>query len=168
MEMSKLQRVAVAAALEKQLKKVLDARAVDSDRAQVDDDLRDAFQRDGVDRKRIIINRTEVGTLSLSFTKPKSGVDMRVDSAQRLAEWLRTTDEGLDALMLALNDVKVQDAVMGAAKEYGFLPDGCRMVEVDEPARIKGTTLRVKPEKVAEALGGELPQAVAGLLGGEK
>lgn len=164
MEMGKLQRVAVAAALEKQLKKVLDARAVDSPRAEVDDELREAFERDGVDRKRIIINAKEVGTLSLSFTKPRHGVEMRVDSASKLAEWLRATDEGADTLMLALNDVKVQDAVMGAAKEHGFLPDGCRMVEVDEPARIKGTVLRVKPEKVARALAGELPQEVAGLL----
>lgn len=168
MKMGKLQRVAIAAALEKQLKKVLDARAADSPRAEVDDELREAFERDGVDRKRIIVNGTEVGTLSLSFTKPKSGVKMRVDSAAKLAEWLRATDEGADTLMLALSDVKVQGAIIAAATGYGFLPDGCRMAEVDEPARIKGTVLRVKPEKVAEALAGELPQAVAGLLGGEK
>lgn len=164
MELGKLQNVAIAAALEKQLKKILDARAANSPRADVDDELRDAFEREGVDRKRIIINGREVGTLSLSFTKPKSGVDMRVDSAQRLADWVRDTDEGRDALMMAIGDVRVQDALVAAATGYGFLPDGCRMVQANEPARIKGTVLRVKPEKVAEALAGELPQAVAGLL----
>lgn len=164
MKLNDIQRVAVAAALDKQLKKVLDARAVDSPRAKVDDDLRGAFERDGVDRKRIIVNGTEVGTLSLSMTKPSQGVEMRVESASRLAEWVRSTDEGRDALMLAIGDVRVQDALVSAAKEYGFLPYGCRAAYVDEPARIKGTVLRVKPEKVAEALAGELPQAVAGLL----
>lgn len=164
MELSTLQRVAVAAALEKQLKKVLDSRAVDSPRAKVDDDLRGAFERDGVDRKRIIINAKEVGTLSLSMTEPRHGVEMRVDSASKLADWVRDTDEGRDALMMAIGDVRVQDALVAAATEYGFLPDGCRMAQVDEPARIKGTVLRVKPEKVAEALAGELPHTVAGLL----
>lgn len=164
MELGKLQRVAVAAALEKQLKKVLDARAVDSPRAEVDDELRKAFERDGVDRKRIIINGKEVGTISLSFTKPKNCFELRVDSASKLADWVRSTDEGRDALMMAIGEVRVQDALITAAKEYGFLPDGCRMEQVDEPARIKGTVLRVKPEKVAEALAGELPQTVAGLL----
>jgi hypothetical protein len=167
MKLNDIQRVAVAAALEKQLKKVLDSRAVDSPRAKVDDDLREAFERDGVDRRRIIVNAREVGTLSLSMIKPRHGVEMRVDSTARLADWVRDTDEGRDALMMAIGDVRVQDALVSAATEYGFLPDGCRMVQVDEPARIKGTVLRVKPEKVAEALAGELPQTVAGLLGGE-
>lgn len=164
MELGKLQRVAVAAALEKQLKKVLDSRAVDSTRAEVDDELRDAFERDGVDRKRIIINAKEVGTLSLSMTKPRHGVEMRVEDEAELAGWLRSTDEGLDVLSLIVLDGQVRDAIVKAANRYGFLPDGCRMVQVDEPARIKGTVLRVKPEKVAEALAGELPQAVTGLL----
>lgn len=164
MELSTIQKVAVAAALDKQLKKILDTRSADSPRAKVDDELRESFEEEGVDRKRIIINRTEVGTLSLSFTKPKLGVEMRVDSAARLADWVRDTDEGRDALMMAIGDVRVQDALVAAATEYGFMPEGCRMARVDEPATIKGTTLRVKPEKVAEALSGELPQTVAGLL----
>lgn len=164
MELGKLQRVAVAAALEKQLKKVLDSRAVDSTRAEVDDELREAFERDGVDRKRIIINAKEVGTLSLSMTKPRHGVEMRVEDEVALTGWLRGTDEGLDVLSLIVLDGQVRDAIVKAANRYGFLPDGCRMVQVDEPARIKGTVLRVKPEKVAEALAGELPQAVTGLL----
>lgn len=168
MKLNDIQRVAVAAALEKQLKKVLDSSAVDSPRAKVDDDLREAFERDGVDRKRIIVNAKEVGTLSLSMTKPRHGVEMRVDSAAKLGDWVRGTDEGRDTLMLALCDTRVQDALVAAATDYGFLPDGCRMAEVDEPARIKGTVLRVQPEKVARALAGELPQAVAGLIGGDE
>lgn len=164
MELNDIQRLAVAAALEKQVKKMTDTRAVDSLRTRADDDLRAMFEETGVDRVRIIINGKEVGTLSLSFTKPKSGVEMRVESASKLAEWVCSTDEGRDALMMAIGDVRVQDALVKAAKEYGFLPDGCRMVEVDEPAHIKGTALRVKPEKVADALAGELPQSVAGLL----
>lgn len=164
MKLNDIQRLAVAAALEKQVKKMTDTRSVDSLRTRADDDLRAMFDETGVDRVRIRIGEYDVATLTLSFTKPVQGEEMRVDSAARLADWVRDTDEGRDALMMAIGDVRVQDALVAAATEYGFLPDGCRMVQVDEPARIKGTVLRVKPEKVAKALAGELPQAVAGLL----
>lgn len=164
MELNDMQRLAVAAALEKQVKKVTDARAVDSLRAKADDGLRAMYETTGCDRVRIQIGGEEVGSLSLSFTKPKSGVEMRVDDEKKLAEWLHSTDEGLDVLSLIALDRSVQGAIVKAASDYGFLPDGCRMAEVDEPARINGTKLFVKPEKVARALAGELPQAVAGLL----
>lgn len=165
MELNDIQRLAVAAALEKQVKKMTDTRAVDSLRARADDDLRAMFDETGVDRVRIRIGDQDVATLTLSFTKPVQGKEMRVDDAGALAEWLRTTDEGMDVLKLLLvTDVKFQHTVTKEAMGFGFLPDGCRMVDVDEPSRIKGTVLRVQPEKVAKALAGELPQAVAGLL----
>lgn len=164
MELNDMQRLAVAAALEKQVKKVTDARAVDSLRAKADDGLRAMYETTGCDRVRIQIGGEEVGTMSLSFSKPKRCVEMRVDDSRLLYDWAVSTDEGHDALMLAMCDVKVQDAIMKAATDYGFLPDGCRMAEVDEPARIKGTVLRVQPEKVARSLAGGLPQVVAGLL----
>lgn len=164
MKLNDIQRLAVAAALEKQVKKMTDTRAVDSLRTRADDDLRAMFDETGVDRVRIRIGEYDVATLTLSFTKPVQGKEMRVDDTLALAEWLHGTDEGIDVLSGILTDVKVQNAVTTAAMGYGFLPDGCRIVDVDEPARIKGTTLRVQPEKVAKALAGELPQAVAGLL----
>jgi len=54
--------------------------------------------------------------------------------------------------------------------ETGVLVDGMALVEVEEPAKPAGIktkgTMRVHPDKVAEALQGELPTVVAGLLGG--
>lgn len=168
-ELDKRQKLAVAAALEKQIKKALDTRSADSIRASVDDELREMFEETGVDRIRIRIGDYDVATMTLSFTKPVQGVEMRVDDVSALTEWLRTTDEGMDVLKLLLvTDVKFQQAVTKEAMGFGFLPDGCRMVEVDEPAHVKGTVLRVQPDKVAKALAGELPQTVAGLLGGDE
>jgi hypothetical protein len=50
------------------------------------------------------------------------------------------------------------------------LPDGVELVEVTTPATPDGIrpngTLRVKPEKVAAALMGQLPSVIAGLLEG--
>lgn len=166
MELNDGQKLAIAAALEKQVKKMTDTRAADSLRTRADDDLRAMFDETGVDRVRIRIGEYDVATLTLSFTKPVQGKEMRVDDAWALAEWLHCTDEGIDVLHGILTDVKVQNAVTTSAMGYGFLPDGCRMVDVDEPARIKGTVLRVQPDKVAKALAGELPQTISGLLEG--
>lgn len=166
MELNDIQRLAVAAALEKQVKKMTDTRAVDSLRTRADDDLRAMFDETGVDRVRIRIGDQDVATLTLSFTKPVQGKEMRVDDTLALAKWLHGTDEGMDVLLGIMTDVKVQNAITTEAMWYGFLPDGCRMVDVDEPARIKGTVLRVQPDKVAKALAGELPQAISGLLEG--
>lgn len=163
-ELTDIQKLAVAAALEKQIKKLTDKRAVDSLGAVADEDLRCMFEETGVDRIRIRIGGIDVGTMSITMTKPVKGEEMRVEDARALAGWLRETDEGADVLAAILTDLKVQQAVSGAAMGYGFMPDGCRLVEVDEPARVKGTMLRVDAEKVAKALKGELPQHVAGLL----
>ena len=46
----------------------------------------------------------------------------------------------------------------------GVVPDGCAVVEHEEPAHWLGTSLRVDKQKVAQALGPQLPQAVAGFL----
>lgn len=169
MKLNDMERLAVATALEKACKAVTDPRPRHGEtlRTKADDSLRELFASTGCDRVRINIGGADVGTFSLTFTLPKSGVELRVRDARELAEWLRCTDEGLDVTKLIVNDIKVQAAILDAAKEYGFMPDGCYMAEVEEPARIKGTTLRVDAEKVARALGDELPQAVAGLIGGE-
>ena len=49
-------------------------------------------------------------------------------------------------------------------EETGELPDGCRLEAVDEPSVPIGTLLKVDPALVAQAMGNELPNAVAGLL----
>ena len=49
------------------------------------------------------------------------------------------------------------------------MPDGCEAVTVATPAQPehpKGTVLRVDTQKVAQALRGNLPQAVSALLEG--
>lgn len=136
-------------------------------RTEIDDSMIALYESTGADRVKLALNGQEVGTLSLTFTKPKHGVEMRVTDTKRLVEWLRETDEGGDVLMTVICGIKLQEAIVTAAIDYGFLPDGCAMVEVDEPKHYKGTMLKVDGVKVASAMAGELPSAVAGLLGGE-
>lgn len=134
-------------------------------RTEIDDSMIALYETTGADRVKLKLHEQEVGTLSLTFTKPKQGVEMRVTDTKELVEWLRETDEGSDVLMTIICGIKLQDAIVNAAMDYGFLPDGCAMVEVNEPRHYKGTMLKVDGLKVARAMAGELPSAVAGLLG---
>lgn len=136
-------------------------------RTEIDESMIALYESTGADRVKLKLHGQEVGTLSLTFTKPKQGVEMRVTDTKKLVKWLRETDEGSDVLMTVICGIKLQEAIVNAAMDYGFLPDGCAMVEVDEPKHYKGTMLKVDGLKVARAMAGELPSAVAGLLGGE-
>lgn len=136
-------------------------------RTEIDESMVALYETTGADRVKLKLHEQEVGTLSLTFTKPKQGVEMRVTDTKKLVEWLRETDEGGDVLMTIICVIKLQEAIVNAAMDYGFLPDGCAMVEVNEPKHYKGTMLKVDGMKVARAMAGELPSAVAGLLGGE-
>lgn len=136
-------------------------------RTEIDESMIALYETTGADRVKLELHEQEVGTLSLTFSKPKQGVEMRVTDTKKLVKWLRETDEGGDVLMTVICGIKLQEAIVNAAMDYGFLPDGCAMVEVNEPKHYKGTMLKVDGMKVARAMAGELPSAVAGLLGGE-
>ena len=170
-ELSSLARLALAESVVKACKAMTDPKGGEHGapnlRTDADDALRNAYEYEGVDRKRIVIDGVEVGTLSARLSKPVEGVAPEIDDDAAFVAWLRESDGGADALMRLVTGYRTRQAVLDAATADGELPDGCRMVERLEPARWLGTTLRVKPEKVAQALAGELPQAVAGLLGGE-
>lgn len=136
-------------------------------RTEIDESMIALYESTGADRVKLKLHEQEVGTLSLTFTKPKQGVEMRVTDTKKLVKWLRETDEGGDVLMTVICGIKLQEAIVNAAMDYGFLPDGCAMVEVNEPKHYKGTMLKVDGLKVARAMAVELPSAVTGLLGGE-
>ena len=56
------------------------------------------------------------------------------------------------------------DSALKHFEETGELPDGCTLEVIDEPSVPIGTLLKVDPALVAQAMGKELPNAVAGLL----
>ena len=169
-ELSDIQRLAVAEAMGKAIKGVTNPRGgahgAPTLRTECDDALRADFEQDGTDRRRIVINGQEVGTLSARLSKPESGTRVVLDKDYDLVDWLRHSDGGFDALLRIVRDPKTRDAVVAAATADGELPDGCRVESYDKPAAWLGTALRVDPKKVGAALGAELPSAVIGLLGG--
>lgn len=170
MELSDLQRLAVAEAMGKAIKDVTNPRGgahgAPTLRTECDDALRADFEASGTDRRRIVINGQEVGTLSARVSKPESGMRVVLSSGSDFLYWLRSSDGGRAALARLVVDPRMQQALVDASTVDGELPDGCRIERYDKPAQWLGTTLRVSVPKVGQALGGELPSAVMGLLGG--
>lgn len=163
--LNELQQLALLEALQKAAKKQTDPKNGDSLRSDADAALMKAYAADGTDRRRIIINGVEVGSLSMTFTKASETDELRIIDADELVRWLQTTDEGTDVLRAVVQgNAATRSAMLNAAKGYGFLPDGCAVEHVVTPSRPKGTMLRVKEREVAQALQGELPAAVAGVL----
>lgn len=169
-ELSDIQRLAVAEAMGKAIRDVTNPRGgthgAPTLRTECDDALREMYEAEGVDRRRIVINGQEVGTLSASLSKPESGTRIAMTDTGLFVRWLRESDGGYDALWRLVTSSKTHQAVLDAATADGELPDGCRVEGYDKPAAWLGTALRVDPKKVGAALGAELPSAVVGLLGG--
>ena len=169
-ELTDIQRLAVAEAMGKAIKEMTNPRGgahgAPTLRTECDDALRADFEASGTDRRRIVINGTEVGTLSARLSKPESGTRVVMDKDYDFIDWLRHSDGGFDTLLRLVRDGKTRDAIIAAATADGELPDGCRVEDYERPSTWLGTTLRVDPKKVGAALGGELPSAVMGLLGG--
>lgn len=170
MELSDLQRLAVAEAMGKAIKDMTNPRGgahgAPTLRTEADDALRADFEASGTDRRRIVINGQEVGTLSARLSKPESGTRIAMTDTGLFVRWLRESDGGYDALWRLVTASKTHQAVLDAATADGELPDGCAVEDYEKPSAWLGTTLRVDVKKVGSALGAELPSAVVGLLGG--
>lgn len=169
-ELTDIQRLAVAEAMGKAIKDMTNPRGgahgAPTLRTECDDALRKMYEEEGVDRKRIVINGQEVGTLSARLSKPESGTRVSMSDTGEFVRWLRESDGGFDALWRLVTSSKTNQAVIDAATADGELPDGCRVEGYERPSAWLGTTLRVDVKKVGAALGAELPSAVVGLLGG--
>lgn len=170
MELTDIQRLAVAEAMGKAIKDMTNPRGgahgAPTLRTECDDALRADFEESGTDRRRIVINGQEVGTLSARLSKPESGTRVAMTDTGLFVRWLRESDGGYDAIWRLVTASKTHQAVLDAATADGELPDGCHIEDYDKPSAWLGTTLRVSVPKVGVALGAELPSAVVGLLGG--
>ncbi len=71
-------------------------------RTEIDESMIALYESTGADRVKLKLHEQEVGTLSLTFTMPKQGVEMRVTDTKKLVKWLRETDEGGDVLMTVI------------------------------------------------------------------
>ncbi len=156
-----LRRLALMEAMAKALREQTDPRRAGSLRGRMDSELVGAYYAEGVDRRRIVIDGVDCGTYSVAFSKGRDGVEPVVADYDAFCAWLAAEDNR--GYLHRLVDRCLGQAVEVSTAE-GELPDGVELRRVAEPKRVKGTRLCVKKERVAEAFGAGLPEAVAGLL----
>lgn len=168
--MNDIERLAVEQAVYNVIGQDLKTGVADNLRGQVNGFYLDLYQQTGATGFEVRLNGQKVGTYGFNRVK---------GTPERTVTELRVTD--MDALR-AYDDADFDEfcarwvldhigeiAVQYAAKT-GELPDGVEYVTETVPAtpdtvRPNGT-MRIRPEKVAAALGNALPATIAGLLGG--
>lgn len=139
-------------------------------RAEVNAHYRDLYEQTGATGFEVRLRGQKVGTYGFSKVRgQKAHTERIVTVTDRAALLADESDEFNDWLTAWLTDHLPELAVQ-YAQETGELLDGMAVVEREHPAtpdtiRPNGT-LRVRPEKVAAALGNALPATIAGLLGG--
>lgn len=160
-----IERFAVAQALYKAISQQVKTGEPDNLRGRVDDMLRADYKEKGTDRYRLKVGGVEVGTLSLR--QGRETTRLVVEDELAFVDWLFT--DGIGYLYQYLHSPKgrqLVDFMASAIVADGEVPRGC--TAYTEPAHFEGTAVRgCEIERVASALGLNLPQAVVYALGGE-
>lgn len=165
-----LQQLGIEQAFFKKLAADVDTKTKDSLRWRVDQQIKGFYETTGAKSYDIHIDGQKVGTMSVTVSKevPEKRTQVfEVTDERALHGWFPAGEES--ALVDRWLEAHWEEFAKWYFEATGELPDGCELVErvvPGVPSVVKGTTLRVDPDKVEGALGKELPVAIAGLLGG--
>ena len=158
--MNGIERLAVEQAVYNAIGADLKTGVPDNLRGEVNGFYLDLYKQTGATAFEVRLNGQKVGTYGFAKTKERTE-PVVVDAAALLADDDPDFERWCEQYVVR-NVVRLAEQY---AKETGELLDGMEAVSV--PAGIKpGGTLRVRPEKVAAALGNALPATIAGLLEG--
>lgn len=161
-----VEQLAVAQAVYKAVASVVGTKDPDNLRGVVDDKVISMYQATGAKSFDIKVKGSKVGSISVRLTKPKKGKTVVVTDRDAFEEW--ALGEGLAHLETKPTVVMDEDAILHNALNDGEIPNGCTVVDVDEPEKVTGTTLRgCDPLKVSDALGDGFEDKVMGLLEGD-
>ena len=169
-ELNSVERLAIEQAVLNAIGADLKTGVPDNLRGEVNGFYLDLYQQTGATGFEVRVNGQKVGTYGFAKVKgtpERTVTELRVTDMDALRA--DQSDEFNDWLTRHLN-AHLEELAIQYAQETGELLDGMELVEVTTPAtpdtiRPNGT-LRVRPEKVAAALGNALPATIAGLLGG--
>ena len=154
MRLSDQEKLALAQAFYKAAGELVSTKNPDGLRAAVDEKYVQMYMDTGAKSFDVKLNGSKVGTYSIKVKKAESGARLSVEDQPALLEW--AIENGC-----ATVDMKKVEQLFA---ETGEVPDGCRVLTYERPERVDGTTLRIETEKVAEALGARLPEAMQQLL----
>lgn len=154
------EKLTIAQALYKAIADVVSTKNPDSLRSELDAEMLKAYELDGIKSRDMRVNGQKVGTYSVRVKKAFSKNRPVLTDISAFKAWL---DDNTDyAIAYALSQPDFAAWVIA----QGELPDGYELERVEFPEAATGTTLKVDVQKVADAMGNELPNAVAGLIGG--
>ena len=148
-------KMAVAQALYKKLGEIVGTNDPDNLRGQVDAYFMDAYKQTHARSFDVMIGEDKVGTYSITRTDPKEHTSITWEDDEAVKAWIADND------MVEINEATLLRHFL----ETGEMPPSCELMQWESPARLT-PTLRVDPDKVESALKGNLPQAIAGLIGG--
>lgn len=165
-----IERLAIEQAVYNAIGADLKTGVTDNLRGEVNGFYLDLYQRTGATGFEVRVNGQKVGTYGFSKVKgqpERTVTEVRVTDHEALSA--DQSDDFNDWLTRYINH-HLDELAVQYAQETGELLDGMEYVTDTIPAtpdsiRPNGT-LRVRPEKVAAALGNALPATIAGLLGG--
>lgn len=165
MQLTDVERLAVAQAFQKAVGDLTATKDPDNLRGRVDAEMVGAFYSNPMAGKSFDLKLLgeKVGTYSMTVSKPKPQKVERildVKDSKAFREWAERG--GFMEVDMA--------AVQEHFEESGEVPEGCDIATLvtpaDEGGAVTRTTLKVEPEAVARVLGGQLPEVTTELLEG--
>lgn len=167
--MTDIEKLAIAQGVYKVVAELVSTKNSNGIRGKADHQLMELYDQMGVKSMDLKVSGQKVGTYSVTMAKAtpeKQSTALQVNDKAALVAWTKENSDEWNEFV----DSTIEAFAQYVFEEYGEVPDGCETVTHVTPAapeHPKGTTLRVDPQKVADALQGQLPSYVAGLLGGE-
>ena len=159
-DLTTAEKLTIAQALYKAIADVVSTKNPDSLRSELDAEMLKAYELDGIKSRDMRVNGQKVGTYTVRVKKAFSKDKPVLTDISAFTSWLMDNKEY--AIDYALSQPEFAAWVIS----HGELPDGYELERVEFPEMATGTTLKVDVQKVADAMGNELPNAVAGLIGG--
>lgn len=165
MELSNVEKLAVAQAFLKSVGEMVETGNPDNLRGKVDAEMKRLYETSTLAGSSFDVKLLgkKVGTYSLTISKPKESKERKelaVDDETCFTDW--ALEHGFFTI-----DMRACEAYM---RETGEVPDGCKVETVYEAGEVGGevkrTTLRIDTEKVARALGPQLEPVAQLLLDG--
>jgi hypothetical protein len=169
-ELLPTERLYVAQAIYKAIAEMVSTKDEHSLRSEADQWLVDMYEQTGAKSYDARLCGQKVGTFSVKVAKAVAGKTVPttdVKDWEGFEAWL--FDEGIETL----KEFAIEHATEIAERwvdATGEMPEWATTTMVDvpgKPERVTGTTLRIDPQKVVDAMRGELGGAITHLLEGD-
>ena len=165
-----IERLAIEQAVYNAIGADVSTRDPDNLRGEVNQYYHDLYEQTGATGFEVRLRGQKIGTYGFSKVRGQKAHTERIVTVTDRAALLADESDEFNDWLSAYVTEHIDELAVRYATETGELLDGMAVVEREHPAtpdtiRPNGT-LRVRPEKVAAALGNALPATIAGLLEG--